>query len=142
MNRGNTTLTMIKPDAVEAKKAGIILDKIIEAGFDIVALKMKRFTKSEAELFYQEHSERPFFPELVDFMISGPILAGVLKKENAVEEFRSFIGDTNPENAREGSIRKLYGKSISFNAIHGSDSDQSAKREIDLHFSDDEILNI
>lgn len=135
----NRTFTMIKPDAVKNGHIGAILDKINAAGFKIVAMKYTHLSKKDAEGFYAVHSERPFYGELVDFMSSGPIVAAVLEKENAVEDFRVLIGSTNPEEAAEGTIRKLYATSIGENAVHGSDSDENAAIESDFHFSQREI---
>jgi len=135
----NRTFTMIKPDAVKNGHIGAILDKINAAGFKIVAMKYTHLSKKDAEGFYAVHSERPFYGELVDFMSSGPIVADVLEKENAVEDFRVLIGSTNPEEAAEGTIRKLYATSIGENAVHGSDSDENAAIESDFHFSQREI---
>jgi nucleoside-diphosphate kinase len=131
----NQTFTMIKPDAVANGHTGAILSKIAEAGFGIVALKMTQLTQADAEAFYAEHKERPFFGELVAFMTSGPIVAAVLEKENAVNDFRTLIGSTNPDKAAEGTIRKLYATSMGQNAVHGSDSDENAAREVSFHFS-------
>ncbi len=130
---------MIKPDAVKNGHIGAILDKINAAGFKIVAMKYTHLSKKDAEGFYAVHSERPFYGELVEFMSSGPIVAAVLEKENAVEDFRVLIGSTNPEEAAEGTIRKLYATSIGENAVHGSDSDENAAIESDFHFSQREI---
>ena len=132
---GNITFTMIKPDAVENGHIGAILEKINKAGFELVALKMTQLSKRDAELFYAIHKERPFFGELVEFMTRGPIVAAVLKKDNAVEDFRSFIGATNPAEAAPGTIRNLYATSIGENAIHGSDSDENAQIEAAFHFA-------
>jgi len=137
---GNITFTMIKPDAVEKGYIGAILEKINKAGFKIVAMKMTQLSKRDAELFYAVHKERPFFDELVKFMTRGPIVAAVLEKENAVEDFRSFIGSTNPAEAAPGTIRNLYATSIGENAIHGSDSDENALIETSFHFSGREIF--
>lgn len=126
---------MIKPDAVSNGHVGAILDKISAAGFRIAALKMTQLTKADAEAFYAVHNERPFFGELVSFMTSGPIVAAVLEKENAVNDFRTLIGATNPVEAAEGTIRKLYATSMGENAVHGSDSDENAAIEIAFHFS-------
>ena len=131
----NRTFTMIKPDAVENGHIGAILDKINKAGFRIVAMKMTQMTQREAELFYAIHVERPFFGELVTFMTRGPIIAAILEKNNAVEDFRALIGATNPADAAEGTIRKLYATSLGENAVHGSDSDENATIEGDFHFS-------
>ena len=137
---GNITFTMIKPDAVENGHIGAILDKINQAGFKIVAMKMTQLSKRDAEQFYAIHKERPFFGELVSFMTRGPIVAAILQKENAVEDFRSFIGATNPAEAAPGTIRNLYAKSIGENAIHGSDSDENALIEASFHFAGREIF--
>jgi len=137
---GNITFTMIKPDAVENGHIGAILEKINKAGFKIIAMKMTQLSKRDAELFYAVHKERPFFGELVAFMTRGPIVAAVLQKENAVEDFRSFIGSTNPAEAAPGTIRNLYATSIGENAIHGSDSDENALIEAAFHFAGREIF--
>jgi len=131
----NQTFTMIKPDAVSNGHIGAILNKITAAGFSISALKMTQLTKTDAEAFYAIHRERPFFGELVSFMTSGPIIAAVLEKENAVNDFRTLIGATDPSEAAEGTIRKLYATSVGKNAVHGSDSDENAAIEIAFHFS-------
>lgn len=130
---------MIKPDAVENGYIGAILDKITAAGFKIVAMKFTQLSKRDAEIFYAIHKERPFFGELVDFMTRGPIVAAILEKDNAVDDFRALIGATNPEEAAEGTIRKLYAASIGENAVHGSDSDENADIEGAFHFSGREI---
>ncbi|MDG1822092.1 MAG: nucleoside-diphosphate kinase [Flavobacteriaceae bacterium] len=132
----NQTFTMIKPDAVSNGYTGAILNKISEAGFRIAALRMTQLTQADAEAFYAVHNERPFFGELVSFMTSGPIVAAVLEKENAVTDFRTLIGSTNPSEAAEGTIRKLYATSMGENAVHGSDSDENAALEIAFHFSE------
>lgn len=131
---------MIKPDAVENGHTGSILEKINGAGFRIVGLKKTQLTQSDAEAFYAVHKERPFFGELVAFMTRGPIVAAVLEKDNAVNDFRTLIGATNPEDAAEGTIRQLYAKSVGENAIHGSDSDENAAIEIGFHFSGRELF--
>lgn len=131
----NQTFTMIKPDAVSNGHIGAILGKIADAGFKITALKMTQLTKADAEAFYEIHKERPFFNELVSFMTSGPIVAAVLEKENAVNDFRILIGSTNPAEAAAGTIRKLFATSMGENAVHGSDSDENAAIEIAFHFS-------
>ena len=131
---------MIKPDAVENGHTGAILEKINTAGFRIVAMKKTQMTKNDAETFYAIHSERPFFDELVTFMTRGPIVAAILEKENAVEDFRTLIGATNPLEAAEGTIRKLYATSMGENAIHGSDSDENAAIEGKFHFSGREMF--
>lgn len=131
----NRTFTMLKPDAVANGYIGAILEKIIAAGFRIVAMKMTQLTKADAEAFYAIHAERPFFGELVEYMTSGPIVSAVLEKNNAVEDFRTLIGATNPAEAAEGTIRKMYAESISANAVHGSDSDENAAIEAAFHFA-------
>lgn len=132
---GNRTFTMIKPDATEKGYTGAILAKINEAGFRIVAMKMLHLTPAKAGEFYAVHKERPFYGELVEFMSRGPITAAILEKDNAVEDFRKLIGATNPAQAEEGTIRKMYAASVGENAIHGSDSDENAKIEGDFFFS-------
>ena len=131
----NRTFTMIKPDATEKGFTGAILEKINSAGFKIIALKMLHISSAKAGEFYAVHKERPFYGELVEFMSRGPITAAILEKSNAVEDFRRLIGATNPANAEEGTIRKLYASSLGENAIHGSDSDENAKIESDFFFS-------
>jgi nucleoside-diphosphate kinase len=131
----NRTFTMIKPDAMKNGHAGAILDRIIKEGFAVKALKMLKLSPEKAGEFYAVHKERPFYGELVDFMSSGVIIAAILEKENAVEDFRKLIGATNPANAEDGTIRKLYATSLGENAIHGSDSDANAKIEGDFMFS-------
>jgi nucleoside-diphosphate kinase len=135
----NRTFTMIKPDAVEKNYIGGILKMINDAGFKIVAMKYTQLSKEKAGAFYEVHKERPFYGELVDYMSSGPIVAAILEKDNAVEDFRTLIGATNPAEAAEGTIRKIYAESIAANAVHGSDSDENAKIEGDFHFSANEI---
>ena len=136
----NRTFTMIKPDGVENGHIGGILGKISAAGFRIVAMKLTQMTKADAEAFYAVHNERPFFGELVEFMTRGPIVAAILEKDNAVEDFRTLIGATNPAEAAEGTIRKLYATSIGENAVHGSDSDENAAIEGEFHFSGREMF--
>lgn len=126
---------MIKPDAFRNGHSGAILDRIIKEGFKIKALKLLKLSKEKAGEFYAVHKERPFYGELVDFMSSGPIIAAILEKENAVEDFRKLIGATNPVNADEGTIRKLFATSVGENAIHGSDSDENAAIEGSFMFS-------
>lgn len=133
--RTDRTFTMLKPDAVENGHIGAILEMINTAGFRIVAMKMTQMTKRDAETFYEVHNERPFFGELVEFMTRGPIVAAILEKENAVEDFRALIGATNPANAANGTIRKLYATSMGENAVHGSDSDENAAIEGAFHFA-------
>ena len=134
----NRTFTMIKPDAVANGHAGKILDQIIQAGFKVVALKYTRLSTEKAGEFYGIHRERPFFGELVSFMTSGPIYAAILEKDNAVADFRTLIGATDPQKADAGTIRNLYAKSIDANAIHGSDSDENAEIEGSFFFTADE----
>jgi nucleoside-diphosphate kinase len=136
----NRTFTMIKPDAVENGHIGAILEQINSSGFRIVALKLTEMTKADAEQFYAVHNERPFFGELVEFMTRGPIVAEILEKENAVEDFRTLIGATNPEEAAEGTIRKKYATSIGENAVHGSDSNENAAIEGAFHFAGREMF--
>ena len=131
----NRTFTMIKPDAMKKGVQGQIIDRIIQGGFRIVALKMTKLSKEKAGEFYAIHKERPFYGELVDFMSSGAIIAAVLEKENAVAAFRQFIGATDPAKAEAGTIRKLYASSVGENAIHGSDSDENAAIESNFFFS-------
>ncbi len=132
-------MTMIKPDAVENGHIGPILEKITSAGFKIIAMKYTQMSRRDAGQFYAIHKDRPFFGELVDFMTRGPIVAAILEKENAVEDFRALIGATNPAEAAEGTIRRLFAKDIGENAIHGSDSDENAGIEGAFHFSGREI---
>jgi nucleoside-diphosphate kinase len=132
---GNTTFTMIKPDAFEAGYTGSILQKFIENGFKIRALRLALLHKENAEAFYAIHKDRPFFNSLVSFMSSGPIVAAILEKENAVADFRKLIGSTNPAEAAEGTVRKLFASSIERNAVHGSDSDENALIEANFFFS-------
>ncbi|MAX69028.1 MAG: nucleoside-diphosphate kinase [Flavobacteriales bacterium] len=134
----NITFTMIKPEAVEAGNTGAILNRIEEAGFRILALKKVHLTAERAGLFYEVHKERPFYGELVEYMSRGPIIAAILEKDNAVADFRTLIGSTNPEEANEGTIRKEFATSLAMNAVHGSDSDENANIEANFHFSDDE----
>ena len=131
---------MLKPDSVSKGNIGKILDKIIQDGFEIIAMKYTRLSTEDASKFYSIHSERPFFGDLISYMTSGPIVAAVLKKENAVEDFRKLIGATNPLEAEKGTIRNLFADSISENAIHGSDSDENAIIESNFHFGKDEIF--
>ena len=131
----NRTFTMIKPDAFSKNHAGAILDQIIKGGFRIVAMKLTRLSAEKAGEFYAIHRQRPFFGELVDFMASGPIVAAILEKDNAVADFRKLIGATDPAKADAGTIRKLYAASVGENAIHGSDSDENARIESDFFFS-------
>jgi len=137
---GNRTFTMIKPDAVKAGHIGAILEKINAAGFRIVAMKMTHMSRQKAGEFYAVHKERPFYGELVEFMSSGPIVAAVLEKNNAVEDFRKLIGATDPAKADPGTIRALYAKSMGENAVHGSDSDDNAAIESAFHFAVTEMF--
>jgi nucleoside-diphosphate kinase len=126
---------MIKPDATQKGFTGAILDQVIKAGFTVKAMKWTRLTEAQAGLFYEVHRERPFYGELVEFMSSGPIVAAILEKSNAVADFRKLIGATNPAQAEEGTIRKLFAASVGENAVHGSDSDENAEIEGDFFFS-------
>ena len=132
---GKITFTMLKPDAVEANNIGPILAMINKAGFRIVAMKYMKLTKAQAGAFYSVHKERPFYGELTEYMSGGPIVAAVLSKDNAVADYRQLIGATDPTKAEDGTIRKLFAKSIAANAVHGSDSDENAKIESDFFFS-------
>ena len=131
----NITFTMIKPEAVEAGNTGAILNKIESSGFRIVAMKKVLLTKERAGEFYLVHKERPFYSELVDYMSSGPIIAAILEKDNAVADFRELIGATDPSEAKPGTIRHEYAESKGKNAVHGSDSDDNAQIEADFHFN-------
>ena len=131
---------MIKPDATEKGHIGSILEKVTSAGFIIKALKLTKLTKRDAEKFYEIHKERPFFDNLIRFMTRGPIVAAILEKDNAVSDFRTLIGSTNPDEAAEGTIRKLYATSVGENAVHGSDSEENALIESKFHFSGREIF--
>ena len=132
---GNRTFTMIKPDAVAAVHIGNILAMINNAGYKIVSMKYTKLSREDAGKFYAVHSSRPFYGELCDYMSSGPIVAAILEKENAVNDYRDLIGATDPTKAAEGTIRKLYAKSIEANAVHGSDSDENATLEGSFFFS-------
>jgi len=136
----NRTFTMIKPEAVAAGNSGKILDMIIAAGFKVKAMKLTQLTAERAGTFYEVHKERPFYGELVAYMSSGPIIAAILEKDNAVADFRKLVGATDPAEAAEGTIRKTYAKSKGENAVHGSDSDENAAIEGDFHFSAAEIV--
>jgi nucleoside-diphosphate kinase len=137
---GNRTFTMLKPDAIENGHMGKIIDMIIQAGFSIKAMKFTRLTEDQAKKFYEVHAERPFYGELVEYMTSGPIVAAILEKDNAVADFRALIGATDPAEAAEGTIRKYYAESKGRNAVHGSDSDENAAIESKFHFADSEIF--
>jgi len=132
---GSITLTMIKPLAVQKGFTGPILAKIAEGGFKIIAMKYTRLSVDQAKKFYEVHKDRPFYDSLVNSMTSGPIVAAILEKENAVLAWRDYIGATNPANAAPGTIRALYGTSLEANAVHGSDSDENAIVESDFFFS-------
>lgn len=137
---GNRTFTMIKPDAVESGNIGNIIQMITDAGFAIKAMKYTQLSEEQAKDFYEVHAERPFYQELVDYMISGPIVAAILEKENAVADFRKLIGATDPSEAAEGTIRKKYAESKAKNAVHGSDSDENAAIEGEFHFASSEVV--
>ena len=134
----NLTFTMIKPEAVEAGNTGAILNKIESSGFRIVAMKKVSLSKDRAGEFYEVHKERPFYAELVDYMSSGPIIAAILEKDNAVADFRELIGATDPSEAMPGTIRHEYAESKGKNAVHGSDSDENANIEANFHFTKEE----
>ena len=136
----NRTFTMLKPDAIENGHMGKIIDMIINAGFKIKAMKYTSLSVAQAQEFYAVHSERPFYGELVDYMTSGPIVAAILEKENAVIDFRNLIGATDPSEAADGTIRKYFAESKGRNAVHGSDSDENATIESEFHFSSSEIF--
>jgi len=136
----NRTFTMLKPDAIENDYTGKIIDMIIGAGFKIKAMKYTQLTKEQAQKFYEVHAERPFYGELVDYMCSGPIVAAILEKDYAIEDFRALIGATDPSEAAEGTIRAAYAESKGRNAVHGSDSDENAEIEGKFHFAANEIF--
>ena len=138
--RTDRTFTMLKPDSVEKGNIGAIVDKINAAGFRIVAMKLTHMTAQDAQEFYAVHNERPFYGELVEYMTRGPVVAAIVEKENAVADFRTLIGATNPADAAEGTIRKLYAASMGENAVHGSDSDENAAIEGAFHFSAREMF--
>ena len=135
---GNITFTMIKPEAVAANNIGGILNMIEEGGFRIVTMKKVQLSAERAGDFYAVHNDRPFYGELVDYMSGGPIIAAILEKDNAVADFRTLIGATNPAESAEGTIRKKYATSLAENAVHGSDSDENANIEANFHFSSEE----
>lgn len=137
---GNRTFTMLKPDAIENGHMGKIIDMIIQAGFSIKAMKLTQLSTEQAQKFYEVHAERPFYGELVEYMTSGPIVAAILEKDNAVADFRALIGATDPAEAAEGTIRKYYAESKGRNAVHGSDSDENAAIEGVFHFKANEII--
>ncbi|MEN9290971.1 MAG: hypothetical protein RIT34_118 [Bacteroidota bacterium] len=136
----NRTFTMLKPDAIENGHMGKIIDMIINAGFSIKAMKYTRLSEEQAKAFYAVHAERPFYGELVEYMTSGPIVAAILEKENAVADFRALIGATDPAEAADGTIRKAYAESKGRNAVHGSDSDENAEIEGKFHFTAAEVF--
>ena len=136
----NRTFTMLKPDAIENGYMGKIIDMIIGAGFEIKALKYTQLSLDQAKEFYAVHAERPFYGDLVEYMSSGPIVAAILEKDNAVEDFRKLIGATDPAEAAEGTIRKAYAENKGRNAVHGSDSDENAEIEGKFHFAANEII--
>ena len=136
----NRTFTMLKPDSIENGNIGNILQMITDAGFSIKALKYTQLTESQAKEFYAVHAERPFYAELVEYMTSGPIIAAILEKDNAVVDFRTLIGATDPSEAEEGTIRSKYAESKGRNAVHGSDSDENAAIEGNFHFTGAEIF--
>jgi nucleoside-diphosphate kinase len=136
----NRTFTMLKPDSIENGNIGNILQMITDAGFAVKAMKYTRLTEAQAKEFYEVHAERPFYGELVEYMTSGPIVAAILEKDNAVADFRTLIGATDPAEAAEGTIRQKYAESKGKNAVHGSDSDENAQIEGDFHFSSSEVF--
>ena len=136
----NRTFTMLKPDTVESNNIGNVTQMITDAGFVIKAMKLTQLSKDQAKEFYSVHKERPFYVELVEYMTSGPIVAAVLEKDNAVEDFRNLIGSTDPSEAEEGTIRKKYAESKGRNAVHGSDSDENAQIEADFHFNKEDLV--
>ena len=138
---GNKTFAIIKPDAVKEDYTGKIYDRILQAGFAILSARLLKMTKETAENFYSVHEERPFFDDLISFMTSGPCMVLVLQKNNAVQEWRKTIGATNPKDAAHGTIRKDFASNVQENAVHGSDSDENAEKEIAFFFSDSELLN-
>ena len=136
----NKTLAIIKPDAVNDNHVGEIISMICKAGFKVKALKMIKLSEDAAKAFYEIHKAKPFYGELVEYMTSGPCVPIALEKENAVEDYSKLIGATNPANAEEGTVRKLYAKSVQYNAVHGSDSDENAAREIAFFFASKELI--
>jgi len=137
---GNKTLAIIKPDAVSDGYIGEIISMITKAGFKVKAMKMVHLTVNQAKSFYEVHKERPFYNDLVEYMTSGPCVPIALEKENAVEDYRKLIGATDPAQAADGTVRKLYARNKQFNAVHGSDSDENAEKEIAFFFSKQELL--
>tara|TARA_B110000881_G_C18562617_1_gene510719 strand:+ start:997 stop:1416 length:420 start_codon:yes stop_codon:yes gene_type:complete len=137
---GNRTFTMLKPDTVESNNIGNVTQMITDSGFVIKAMKLTQLSKDQAKEFYSVHKERPFYGELVEYMTSGPIVAAVLEKDNAVEDFRNLIGSTDPSEAEDGTIRKKYAESKGRNAVHGSDSDENAQIEAAFHFNKEDLV--
>ena len=140
MEMNKRTFAIIKPDAVRNGDTGKIYDRILKVGFTILSAKLLRMTNAQAEGFYDVHRDRPFFNELTTFMSSGPCMVLALEKENAVTEWRKTIGSTNPEDAELGTIRKDFATNVQENAVHGSDSDENAEKEIGFFFSDSELI--
>ncbi len=138
---GNKTFAIIKPDAVKAGNTGKIYDRILQAGFHVLAAQLLKMSEKQAKGFYDVHKERPFFGELIEFMTSGPCMVLALKKDNAVESWRKTIGATNPEDAEKNTIRRDFATNVQENAVHGSDSDENAEKEIAFFFSDSELLS-
>ena len=138
---GNKTFAIIKPDAVKAGNTGKIYDRIIQAGFHIMSAKLLKLTDEQARGFYAVHKERPFFGDLIEFMTSGPCMVLALQKDNAVSSWRETIGATNPEDAEDHTIRKDFASNVQENAVHGSDSDENAEKEIAFFFADGELLS-
>jgi len=136
------TLAIVKPDAVKKNVIGEITAMITKAGFAILGLRMTKLSKAQASAFCEVHKERPFYGELVDYMCSGKIVAIALEKENAIEDYRKLIGSTDPKEADEGTVRKLYGESKSYNAVHGSDSAENGIREVSFFFTEAELVNV
>ncbi len=136
----NKTLAIIKPDAVKDNHVGEIIMMINKAGFKVKALKMIKLSEDAAKAFYEIHKDKPFYGELVEYMTSGPCVPIALEKENAVEDYRKLIGATDPAKAAEGTVRKLYARSVQFNAVHGSDSDENATKEIAFFFSSKDLI--
>ena len=137
---GNRTFTMLKPDTVLTNNIGNVTQMITDAGFVIKAMKLTQLSKDQAKEFYSVHKERPFYGELVEYMTSGPIVAAILEKDNAVEDFRNLIGSTDPSEAEDGTIRKKYAESKGRNAVHGSDSDENAQIEANFHFNKEDLV--
>ena len=137
---GNQTFAIIKPDAVKNQHTGMIYDRILKAGFEIIGAKLVKLSKKQAEGFYEVHKDRPFYGELTDFMSSGQCMVLALNKENAVNSWRETIGSTNPDEAADGTIRKDFATNIQNNAVHGSDSDENAKKEIAFFFTNSELI--